>query len=107
MLREENSNEPLGLFAVNEGSIDHADLRGVSVNGVDFVGALCGWNKGNVTDGTVSGTVFGQHYVGGVIGVEKATDQAAGLHGAGTYLYTDSGLVNKADVTGSVMWAAL
>ncbi len=100
VLREENSNEPLGLFAVNEGSIDHADLRGVSVNGVDFVGALCGWNKGNVTDGTVSGTVFGQHYVGGVIGVEKATDQAAGLHGAGTYLYTDSGLVNKADVTG-------
>lgn len=100
VLREESLNEPLGLFAVNEGCIQDADLRKVSVNGVDFVGALCGWNKGSVRDSSVSGAVSGYRYVGGIIGVEKASVEAAGLYPEGVYLCTDSGLVNKADVTG-------
>lgn len=67
-----------GLFRVNQGSVSDLDFVEPAVQGVDFVGTLCGWNIGNVENISIvkeeTGSaedrnyVCGRRFVGGVVG---------------------------------------
>lgn len=68
--------EPLGLFAVNEGTIQGAALLEVTAEGDSCVGALCGNDKGSISDCTVSGSVTGTTDVGGLVGIQTGERDA-------------------------------
>lgn len=67
-----------GLFRVNQGTVRDLDFVKPAVQGVDFVGTLCGWNMGNVQNisavkeeaGSAEDRnyVCGRRFVGGIVG---------------------------------------
>jgi len=80
-LIDPNVNAGLGRFAgslvgyVENGSIISCRVDGGYVSGNRFIGGLTGANRGDIHDCDFSGTVAGDHQVGGLLGV---------LYGEGT-----------------------
>ena len=60
----------IGLFSQmdGDGRIEELGLHGVNVTGRDIVGALIGYNVGNVAGSYAFGTVAGRNRVGGLVG---------------------------------------
>ena len=67
----------VGLFGINYGTIRNVVLSGVDVTGGGYsrdpghsggVGGLVGFNRGDISGTTVSGTVSGEYNVGGLVG---------------------------------------
>jgi len=56
----------------NSGTITGSGATNVTINGLGYigfdVGGIAGYNGGTITGATVSGTVYGNSYVGGIIG---------------------------------------
>jgi|AntRauTorcE11897_2_1112592.scaffolds.fasta_scaffold00097_44 hypothetical protein len=63
---EENE---IGLFSRSiDGFIRNTNLTNVNITGNATVGGLVGWNKGEITNSSVSGKVQGERTVGGISG---------------------------------------
>ncbi|MBE8951555.1 MAG: hypothetical protein SR1Q7_00215 [Quinella sp. 1Q7] len=64
-------NNNVGLFGYvgKGGTIQNITLTDVNITGKNNVGGLLGDNEGEVTNCTVSGTVSGNSYVGGLVGL--------------------------------------
>lgn len=65
------SDDYVGLFGAvgRNGEVASVGLEDISVEGKNRVGGIVGFNRGNVTDSYVDGTVSGSgDYVGGVVG---------------------------------------
>ena len=63
----ENEGETIGLFGVNEGQIERLSVSG-SVSGKDFVGGIAGENLGRIQGCSSSVSVSGNDTVGGIAG---------------------------------------
>jgi hypothetical protein len=104
--------EVVGLFGwVGEGGrIKDIGVQSVNVTGVEWVGALIGWNYGSVSNSYSTGSVAGTYGVGGLLGVNEGPvsdsyfignvtgDQIVGGLMAGN----DEGTVSNSYSTGSV-----
>ena len=60
----------VGLFGEvgRDGEVTGVGLEGVEIEGGERVGGVAGFNRGNITDSYVDGTVSGERYIGGVVG---------------------------------------
>ena len=63
----------VGLFSYNEGTIKKTVLDTSDVEGDKYVGVLVGANKGNITNVNITGVVDATEYVGGLVGVNYGT----------------------------------
>ncbi len=63
-------NKPSGLFGAigNRGQVVNVGLEGVQIKGVNFVGALAGFNQGSIGVCSALDRVEGVHGVGGLVG---------------------------------------
>lgn len=61
-------SKPLGIFRNNAGTVEYVSLKKVQAEGKDYVGTICGLNKGVLRDITTTGVVKGKDYVGGIAG---------------------------------------
>ncbi|MGI2295047.1 GLUG motif-containing protein [Paenibacillus sp. GXUN7292] len=66
----DKSSNNVGLFAnvLTEGRIENLVIVAVEVRGLDYVGILVGSHMGLINNVSVSGAVYGDNYVGGLIG---------------------------------------
>ena len=64
----------LGLFSViDEGSsVSNLGLEGINITGYDYVGGLAGALSGTITNVHTTGSVSGNSYVGGLVGIHTA-----------------------------------
>lgn len=105
----------LGLFRVNEGCIQNLQVYDSRVDGRNYVGTICGWNKGILKDISVSSAknsnsdidsgkrnyVHGDNFVGGICGSDMLPlieDAEAVPASTLTENYED--LVNESDIAG-------
>lgn len=105
----------LGLFRVNEGRIQNLQVYDARVDGRNYVGTICGWNKGILKDISVSADknnnsdidsgkrnyVHGDNFVGGICG----SDMLPLIEGAETVPASKltenyENLVNESDIAG-------
>ena len=105
----------LGLFRVNEGRIQNLQVYDSRVDGRNYVGTICGWNKGILKDISVSADknsnsdidsgkrnyVHGDNFVGGICG----SDMLPLIEDAETVPVSKltenyENLVNESDITG-------
>ncbi|SDD84558.1 Listeria/Bacterioides repeat-containing protein [Paenibacillus sp. UNCCL117] len=69
-----SSDQPAGLFSVVGGTgsfIQNLTLHAVEVRGLDYVGILAGRNSTTIHNVGVTGSVYGQNFVGGLAGASK------------------------------------
>lgn len=105
----------LGLFRVNEGRIQNLQVYDARVDGRNYVGTICGWNKGILKDISVSADknsnsdidsgkrnyVHGDNFVGGICGSDMLPlieDAEAVPASTLTENYED--LINESDIAG-------
>ena len=70
----DNNTYDVGLFGsvYSGGTVKNVNIKDSYVSGKNYVGGICGVNKGGtVTDCTNTGTVSGASYVGGICGWNK------------------------------------
>lgn len=89
---DENENG-VGLFKVNNGIIDGLALKNVKVSGKEDVGAITAYNSGTIKNTIISGKVNGIKNVGGIAGTVISSTES------GTILIEDS--ANNADIEGN------
>ncbi len=53
----------------SDGVVKNLTMEGVSISGINYVGAVVGYNDGTVTDCSSTGSVTGQSEIGGVVGI--------------------------------------
>lgn len=66
-----SSGQPVGLFSVVGGTgsfIQNLIINAVEVRGLDYVGILAGMNSTTIHNVGVTGSVYGQNFVGGLTG---------------------------------------
>lgn len=63
-----SEGENVGLFGINSGTIKDVILESVDILGDDNVGALVGYNHGNILNCSSSGDVSGESSTGGLVG---------------------------------------
>jgi len=66
-----SSGQPVGLFSVVGGTgsfIQNLIINAVEVRGLDYVGVLAGMNSTTIHNVGVTGSVYGQNFVGGLTG---------------------------------------
>ncbi|OXS56532.1 hypothetical protein B1A99_19575 [Cohnella sp. CIP 111063] len=66
-----SSGQPVGLFGVVGGTggfIQNLTINAVEVRGLDYVGILAGMNSTTIHNVGVTGSVYGQNFVGGLAG---------------------------------------
>ncbi|MCC5910450.1 MAG: S-layer homology domain-containing protein, partial [Clostridiaceae bacterium] len=63
----------VGLFGYigSNAKIQNLNLTDATVEGQDYIGVLVGYNVGDIRDITVSGELFGNQFVGGLIGENR------------------------------------
>lgn len=74
LLREDDDEEEkyTGLFAYSSGIIKNLYLANLNITGYKGVGAIVGYNNGEVYNCHSSGKVKGHHLTGGLIGINKS-----------------------------------
>ena len=109
-------NYALGLFKINEGTICDMIFTDIRADGKNFVGAVCGLNRGMLSDISVEADVYtstdvssrnyvqGGKCVGGIAGSDMLIqDKDDGITAELQALKTDyQSLDNEADVSGAV-----
>ncbi len=94
-----SSTYNVGLFGVSHGTIKNVTVDKSYFMGNDFVGGVCGWNRGGTIQKCYNkGIVIGNNSVGGVCGANEAYDN-------GTATITEcynTGNVRGSDVVGGV-----
>jgi len=92
-LRINSSADYQGLFCVISGTVVNVVLENCNINGGQNVGGVAGQvqSGGKVQDCSVSGTVSGTYYIGGVVGRNSGTVQSC--HGTGNVGTGSSALV--------------
>lgn len=105
----------LGLFRVNEGRIQNLQVYDSRVDGRNYVGTICGWNKGILKDISVSADknsnsdidsgkrnyVHGDNFVGGICGSDMLPlIEDAETVPASTLTENYENLVNESDIAG-------
>ena len=100
-----SAEKKLGLMETNRGTVQGLTITGITVQGVQNAGAVCGINEGNgrVLNTAVSGTVNGKENIGGLVGLDRAASDL-GMNPAEDELKNKSAyrdLTNYADITGS------
>ncbi|MEJ6949629.1 hypothetical protein [Natronospora cellulosivora (SeqCode)] len=64
-----DKGEYIGAIAgINEGLIEKITFHGVINSSADFVGSIAGYNKGDIIDVSHQGDVYGNNYLGGIVG---------------------------------------
>ena len=63
-----SENNYQGLFCYNDGTIKNVGVTESYIKGSKYVGGICGYNYGSISDCYNSGTISGNSYVGGVCG---------------------------------------
>jgi filamentous hemagglutinin family protein len=102
----------VGLFASNSTTVRDLNIVGGSITGASNVGALAGTNSGNIIQVSSSAAVFGDTYVGGLVGqtgggtITRSTASGAitatnGVVG-GLIGQVNSGTVSLSSATGPV-----
>jgi len=106
------SDNKIGLFSSNKGTITNLTLTNVSVAGIEMIGGMVGQNQGTVSGCAISGTVSGEDRIGGLIGYNDASAEvincsssvdvnASGYQGGGL-VGANLGLVQNCTASGSV-----
>ncbi|MCA1902277.1 MAG: hypothetical protein LDL53_08690 [Candidatus Hydrogenedens sp.] len=105
------SQDYVGLFGyVGEGGeVKNVGLENVQMVGSLIVGGLVGWNEGTVSESYSTGSVAGNYYVGGLVGVNAegavvqsySTGSVVGDFAVGGLVATNSGAVVQSYSTGS------
>ena len=84
-----------GLFGYVTGTVQNLSVSG-SVKGNDYVGGVVGQNRGSVEDCDFTGTVTGNSYVGGVVGVVgDSSGSVKNCYNTGAVSSLDSGSGNS------------
>ncbi len=97
-------------FLDNGGTLQNLGVKASYIKGGGYVGGLCGWNTGNVTNCYNSGSLAGSEGVGGLCGWNRGTvtncyntGSVEGDYSVGGVCgYNDSGPVTNCYNTGSV-----
>ena len=109
------TNDYVGLFGRNDGTIKGIVLRDVNITGNNYTGGLVGYNYKTVKNIDVRGNVTGNNYVGGIAGYDHytggafakdvafsgnvtGTDYVGGIGGTGPNMY---GIVYDSTITSS------
>jgi filamentous hemagglutinin family protein len=102
----------LGLIAIalSGAQIRNVALTGVSVHGHNEIGGLVGWNEGTVANCSMTGSVNGLRFVGGLVGENNygrltdsyATGSVDGVQGIGGLSGTNHGTLSNCYATGTV-----
>ena len=73
----QNAGDRIGLFGQvgTNGTVKDLKLADVNVSGNDNVGAVAGCNEGTISNCSVSGSIQGNQYVGGVVGVMSTNSE--------------------------------
>lgn len=69
-----SSGQPVGLFSVVGGTnsfIQNLTINAVEIRGLDYVGILAGKNSTTIHNVGVTGSVYGQNFVGGLAGASE------------------------------------
>ncbi|MFC1764244.1 GLUG motif-containing protein [Planctomycetota bacterium] len=108
---------PLGFFGSLLGSVENLGLEQISIEGTsDYIGALAGYNSGNVSNSYSTGTFSGignSRYVGGLVGynsgnVSNSYSTGVVVNGSGSCIYvgglvgSNSGNVSNSYSTGTI-----
>jgi len=96
-----SSGQPVGLFSVVGGTnslIQNLTINAVGVRGVDYVGILAGMNSTTIHNVGVTGSVYGQNFVGGLTGASKDSN-ISNSYATGTVIGTNDvgGLSGRMD----------
>ncbi|HUM84161.1 MAG TPA: hypothetical protein PLN48_10355, partial [Lachnospiraceae bacterium] len=68
------SNNYVGLFGYNSGTVQNIKLTNSYISGKEYVGGVCGYNNGTLSGSDNTGAVSGtSYYVGGVCGYNNGT----------------------------------
>jgi filamentous hemagglutinin family protein len=94
------SNDNIGMFGVNLGSIKNIGLVNVKVTGLNSVGGIVGANGGEVTNAYVTGTVQGADMVGGLAGRNSYHTDYGSISNA----YNTAKILGVSNVGGLVGW---
>jgi len=81
-----SSAQPVGLFGIVEGGaslVQNLVIEAVEVRGLHHVGILAGKNSGAIRNVGVTGSVYGEDYVGGLVGMTSDSSQVLDSHSAG------------------------
>ena len=71
-----------GLFGYLSGTVQNLSVSG-SVKGDDYVGGIAGQNGGRITDCAFSGSVSGSDHVGGVVGLNSGIGNVKNCYNTG------------------------
>lgn len=91
--------KPSGLFGSigNRGKVMHLGLEGIQIKGVNWVGALSGFNQGSISNCSAQGRVKGVNGVGGLVGknfgdirLSAADVEVKGVHWVGDLVGIDT-----------------
>ena len=63
----------LGLFGFNGGVIKNVGIENANITGPDYIGGVCGYNRGTIENCSNAGDVSGNTHVGGVCGYNFGT----------------------------------
>ncbi len=108
------SESYLGMFSLNEGEIHDLQLTNVSVLGNVLTGGLVGQNHGPISGCSVSGSVSGEGYIGGLVGnnydsdgvitecTSSAVVTATGNQGGGSLVGRNNGTIENCGASGNV-----
>jgi filamentous hemagglutinin family protein len=102
----------VGLFGYlgAAGTVTNVGLMGGSVTGQSYVGALAGYNNGEITNSYATGAVTGGSYTGGLVGDNEGTISTSYASGAvndtgsftGGLVGYNAGMISDSYATGSV-----
>jgi len=94
----------IGLFDTNKGTITNVTLENMNVTGNYSVGGLASMNSGTIDNITVTGSVYGVDEIGGLVGYNPSeisnSTSSASVYGLGSYI---GGLVayNSSEINNS------
>jgi hypothetical protein len=104
-----SSDNFIGIFAYNEGTIQNVSVDGVNVIGNFYVAGLAGYNDGTIENCYATGDVAGSDYIGGLLGANYgtiencyATGDVAGSDYIGGLVGYNKGTIENCYVTGDV-----
>ena len=91
-----SSDDCVGLFGYNNGTIMNLAVEGGNVTGGSYVGGICGQNEGEIYACSFDGTVSGNNFVGGICGRNEYSGEISNCFNSGNV----NGSVNVGGVCG-------
>ena len=78
-----SSDDCVGLFGYNNGTIMNLAVEGGNVTGGSYVGGICGQNEGKIYACSFGGEVSGDNFVGGICGQNEYSGEISNCFNSG------------------------